>query len=263
MWIILKQNTGDCLKEFGSKLTNNRGKTQKIVILRLWYHGSSPQLGGWAGGPSPDQVQQVWGLVWTGVHRGWSAHHFLLVVPHLVPPAAGHGAQAPVGGRHRRLAQPGPEMVTNPTMRHTKGENQLYVELLWFLCGRVLCGERPYWWVHETRFYGAGPAPSLHQFSITCETGPGTADCVCCSRVVRSSTVIYFNLITPQHEELMKHDDLHFKSVPYRKPFRSCYGCSWGLVCDGNSAAFCSNRAAMPTSNKQVSVNTYHVVSFS
>ncbi|XP_026207427.1 glucose-6-phosphatase a, catalytic subunit, tandem duplicate 1 [Anabas testudineus] len=38
----------------------------------------------------------------------------------------------------------------------------------------VLCGERPYWWVHETRFYGAGPAPSLHQFSITCETGPGS-----------------------------------------------------------------------------------------
>ncbi|XP_070846628.1 glucose-6-phosphatase a, catalytic subunit, tandem duplicate 1 isoform X2 [Chaetodon trifascialis] len=38
----------------------------------------------------------------------------------------------------------------------------------------VLFGERPYWWVHETRFYGAGPAPSLQQFPITCETGPGT-----------------------------------------------------------------------------------------
>ncbi|XP_028990214.1 LOW QUALITY PROTEIN: glucose-6-phosphatase catalytic subunit 1-like [Betta splendens] len=38
----------------------------------------------------------------------------------------------------------------------------------------VLFGERPYWWVHETRFYGAGPAPSLQQFPITCETGPGS-----------------------------------------------------------------------------------------
>lgn len=40
--------------------------------------------------------------------------------------------------------------------------------------GRVLFGERPYWWVQETRFYGAGPRPGLQQFPITCETGPGT-----------------------------------------------------------------------------------------
>ncbi|XP_072228824.1 glucose-6-phosphatase a, catalytic subunit, tandem duplicate 1 [Leuresthes tenuis] len=38
----------------------------------------------------------------------------------------------------------------------------------------VLFGERPYWWVHETQFYGAGQAPSLQQFPITCETGPGS-----------------------------------------------------------------------------------------
>ncbi|TRY93946.1 hypothetical protein DNTS_022024 [Danionella cerebrum] len=38
----------------------------------------------------------------------------------------------------------------------------------------VLFGERPYWWVHETRFYGPVKHPELRQFSITCETGPGS-----------------------------------------------------------------------------------------
>ncbi|XP_030629564.1 glucose-6-phosphatase a, catalytic subunit, tandem duplicate 1 isoform X2 [Chanos chanos] len=38
----------------------------------------------------------------------------------------------------------------------------------------VLFGERPYWWVHETKFYGSGVVPSLKQFPITCETGPGS-----------------------------------------------------------------------------------------
>lgn len=38
----------------------------------------------------------------------------------------------------------------------------------------VLFGERPYWWVHDTHFYGRGPVPSLRQFPITCETGPGS-----------------------------------------------------------------------------------------
>uniref|UniRef100_A0A8C2A2M3 Glucose-6-phosphatase a, catalytic subunit, tandem duplicate 1 n=1 Tax=Cyprinus carpio TaxID=7962 RepID=A0A8C2A2M3_CYPCA len=37
----------------------------------------------------------------------------------------------------------------------------------------VLFGERPYWWVHETKFYGPIKRPELQQFSITCETGPG------------------------------------------------------------------------------------------
>ncbi|XP_034049645.1 glucose-6-phosphatase a, catalytic subunit, tandem duplicate 1 [Thalassophryne amazonica] len=38
----------------------------------------------------------------------------------------------------------------------------------------VLFGERPYWWVHETQFYGTGSPPHLQQFPITCETGPGS-----------------------------------------------------------------------------------------
>ncbi|XP_026865246.2 glucose-6-phosphatase a, catalytic subunit, tandem duplicate 1 [Electrophorus electricus] len=38
----------------------------------------------------------------------------------------------------------------------------------------ILSGERPYWWVHETRFYGSERVPALRQVPITCETGPGS-----------------------------------------------------------------------------------------
>lgn len=41
----------------------------------------------------------------------------------------------------------------------------------------MLMGERPYWWVHETDVYnrtGAGLQPPVHQYFMTCETGPGS-----------------------------------------------------------------------------------------
>ncbi|KAL3221415.1 hypothetical protein MRX96_029408 [Rhipicephalus microplus] len=40
----------------------------------------------------------------------------------------------------------------------------------------MLHGERPYWWVHETEMYnrtGTG-TPAIRQYSLTCETGPGS-----------------------------------------------------------------------------------------
>lgn len=38
---------------------------------------------------------------------------------------------------------------------------------------RLLFGERPYWWVQETDYYGNSSQPMIEQFSMTCETGPG------------------------------------------------------------------------------------------
>ncbi|XP_005992263.2 glucose-6-phosphatase 3 [Latimeria chalumnae] len=37
----------------------------------------------------------------------------------------------------------------------------------------LLLGERPYWWIHESGFYGE-ELPPVHQFFLTCETGPGS-----------------------------------------------------------------------------------------
>ncbi|XP_070300946.1 glucose-6-phosphatase a, catalytic subunit, tandem duplicate 1 [Salvelinus sp. IW2-2015] len=55
----------------------------------------------------------------------------------------------------------------------------------------VLFGERPYWWVHDTRFYGTDPAPALKQFPITCETGPGSP-----SGHAMGSSAVWYVMIT-------------------------------------------------------------------
>uniref|UniRef100_A0A8P4KDV9 Glucose-6-phosphatase catalytic subunit 1 n=1 Tax=Dicentrarchus labrax TaxID=13489 RepID=A0A8P4KDV9_DICLA len=38
----------------------------------------------------------------------------------------------------------------------------------------LLFGERPYWWVQETGYYGNSSHPMIEQFPMTCETGPGS-----------------------------------------------------------------------------------------
>lgn len=44
------------------------------------------------------------------------------------------------------------------------------------LCFRVLHGERPYWWIHETGIYNrtGTSTPAIQQYFLTCETGPGS-----------------------------------------------------------------------------------------
>ncbi|XP_066988968.1 glucose-6-phosphatase 2-like isoform X2 [Macrobrachium rosenbergii] len=37
----------------------------------------------------------------------------------------------------------------------------------------LMVGDRPYWWVNETKLYSKGRPPVLLQFPNTCETGPG------------------------------------------------------------------------------------------
>ncbi|XP_076856772.1 glucose-6-phosphatase a, catalytic subunit, tandem duplicate 1 isoform X2 [Brachyhypopomus gauderio] len=48
----------------------------------------------------------------------------------------------------------------------------------------ILFGERPYWWVHETNFYGTEGVPVLRQVPITCETGPGISLTRCLQMVL-------------------------------------------------------------------------------
>ncbi|XP_001374565.1 glucose-6-phosphatase 3 [Monodelphis domestica] len=62
------------------------------------------------------------------------------------------------------------------TCRHV-GISVLWITLLsewlnlifkWFLFG-----DRPFWWVHESGYYSQTPA-QVHQFPVSCETGPGS-----------------------------------------------------------------------------------------
>ncbi|XP_004080645.1 glucose-6-phosphatase 3 [Oryzias latipes] len=38
----------------------------------------------------------------------------------------------------------------------------------------MLFGERPFWWIGESRLYDKTNQPKVHQFPSTCETGPGS-----------------------------------------------------------------------------------------
>ncbi|XP_066444290.1 glucose-6-phosphatase catalytic subunit 1-like [Eleutherodactylus coqui] len=51
----------------------------------------------------------------------------------------------------------------------------------------ILFGQRPYWWVHETSYYGNAPSPEIMQFPVTCETGPGSPS----GHAMGSSSVYY------------------------------------------------------------------------
>ena len=63
-------------------------------------------------------------------------------------------------------------------LKKSTGIHVLWVAVIaeWLnaVCKWLLHGERPYWWVHESGMYSKEDIPHLNQFSITCETGPGS-----------------------------------------------------------------------------------------
>uniref|UniRef100_A0A452H6N1 Glucose-6-phosphatase n=1 Tax=Gopherus agassizii TaxID=38772 RepID=A0A452H6N1_9SAUR len=55
----------------------------------------------------------------------------------------------------------------------------------------ILFGQRPYWWVHETNYYGNASTPVIQQFPLTCETGPGSP-----SGHTMGSAGVYYVMVT-------------------------------------------------------------------
>lgn len=64
---------------------------------------------------------------------------------------------------------------------------------------RLLFGERPYWWVQETGYYGNSSQPMIKQFPITCETGPGKTISYHTATVKSVSTLVHLlkNFLSP------------------------------------------------------------------
>lgn len=55
----------------------------------------------------------------------------------------------------------------------------------------ILFGQRPYWWVRETSYYGNASIPGIQQFPLTCETGPGSP-----SGHAMGSAGVYYVMVT-------------------------------------------------------------------
>jgi len=70
------------------------------------------------------------------------------------------------------LSLPAPGQRQNQSCAHL-GWCPRPLQPLFSFIFRILFGERPYWWVHETDYYSNTSAPEIQQFPLTCETGPG------------------------------------------------------------------------------------------
>ncbi|XP_075702223.1 glucose-6-phosphatase catalytic subunit 1-like [Rhinoderma darwinii] len=67
----------------------------------------------------------------------------------------------------------------------------------------ILFGQRPYWWVHETSYYGNASPPGIMQFPVTCETGPGSP-----SGHAMGSSSVYFVMTCAALSLLQNHISL-------------------------------------------------------
>ncbi len=108
---------------------------------------------------------------------GRSEEHLLHLLSHLVPSERISRDQAHLGGCDRRLAQSGLQMVRKWTNKEftVKLNHELNFNVVPFIYLRILFGERPYWWVHETSYYINSSTPHIEQYPMTCETGPGAS----------------------------------------------------------------------------------------
>ncbi|XP_046894606.1 glucose-6-phosphatase catalytic subunit 1-like isoform X1 [Hypomesus transpacificus] len=90
----------------------------------------------------------------------------------------------------------------------------------------ILFGERPYWWIQETGYYGNSTVPYIEQFPMTCETGPGSP-----SGHAMGAAGVYYAMISSLLAILLRNYGTHIKSWCVRGPLWMVFWCVQVCVC--------------------------------
>uniref|UniRef100_A0AAZ3RK56 Glucose-6-phosphatase catalytic subunit 1 n=1 Tax=Oncorhynchus tshawytscha TaxID=74940 RepID=A0AAZ3RK56_ONCTS len=91
---------------------------------------------------------------------------------------------------------------------------------------KILFGERPYWWVQETPYYGNSSAPQIGQFPMTCETSPGSP-----SGHAMSAAGVYYAMISSLLAILLKEHGGHIKNWCVHGTLWAVFWCVQVCVC--------------------------------
>ncbi|XP_053870058.1 glucose-6-phosphatase catalytic subunit 1-like [Malaclemys terrapin pileata] len=85
----------------------------------------------------------------------------------------------------------------------------------------ILFGQRPYWWVRETGYYGNASTPVIQQFPLTCETGPGSP-----SGHAMGSAGVYYVMVTALLSTLRRRRRSPFQQLCLRGALWMAF---WGV----------------------------------
>ncbi|XP_018553148.1 glucose-6-phosphatase catalytic subunit 1-like isoform X2 [Lates calcarifer] len=90
----------------------------------------------------------------------------------------------------------------------------------------LLFGERPYWWVQETGYYGNSSQPMIEQFPMTCETGPGSP-----SGHAMGAAAVCYTMMSSLLATVLKKEGQRVRKWCVRVSLWMLFGCVQMCVC--------------------------------
>ncbi|XP_034751137.1 glucose-6-phosphatase-like [Etheostoma cragini] len=90
----------------------------------------------------------------------------------------------------------------------------------------LLFGERPYWWVQETGYYGNSSQPMIEQFPMTCETGPGSP-----SGHAMGAAAVYYTMMSSLLATELKKEGHQIRKWCVRVSLWTLFWCVQLCVC--------------------------------